>query len=306
MTTIDAHEPDIEPAGTGWRPVCSCGFRAFITHDTEDGALRAARNHAAASAPRPDGRYSVELDGDAVAVRCAQHPAEPLARFPGGLSPAAWTGARPSCPTWYESTTGGSTRTTAMADLLGEIRARDEAAVPLCTYRAPDGSVSATFSAEQQDRRTLLRLLDTAREELADALGRIDRVRSIHNHAECGNARCKLGGWCIGCDPNGDSGCDEHPWPCPTVLTLEPDAKLPDQYAAWVLKRDHDAVKAELERLRAENRLLNALRDRPAGQCGRVRPHAPHRWLPNRVALDCPGIPAPGAARDNDGENDDG
>ncbi len=122
----------------------------------------------------------------------------------------------------------------------------------------------------------------------------IERVRSIHNFAECGNVRCKLGGWCIGCDPNGDSGCDEHPWPCPTVLALDPDAKLPDQYAAWVLKRDHDAVVAERDRLRAENRLLDALRDHLPGQCGRVRPHAPHRWLPSRSALDCPGIPKPG------------
>lgn len=50
--------------------------------------------------------------------------------------------------------------------------------------------------------------------------------------------------------------------------------------------------------LDAENRLLRALRaDRcPDGQCSRVRSHAPHRWLPNRVALDCPGIPKPGEA----------
>jgi hypothetical protein len=54
---------------------------------------------------------------------------------------------------------------------------------------------------------------------------------------------------------------------------------------------------AELVRLRAENRLLNALRDHPPGQCGRVRPHTPHRWLPNRVALDCPGIPKSGEAQ---------
>jgi hypothetical protein len=49
--------------------------------------------------------------------------------------------------------------------------------------------------------------------------------------------------------------------------------------------------------LTAENRLLRALRDHPPGQCGRVRPHAPHRWLPNRVALECPGIPAAGEAQ---------
>lgn len=51
--------------------------------------------------------------------------------------------------------------------------------------------------------------------------------------------------------------------------------------------------------LDAENRLLRALRaDRcPDGQCSRVRPHAPHRWLPNRVALNCPGIPKPGEAQ---------
>lgn len=79
----------------------------------------------------------------------------------------------------------------------------------------------------------------------------IDRVRTIHHRAECSNVRCKLGGWCIGCAPEGGSGCDENPWPCPTVLALDPDAKLPDLYAAWVLRRDHDAVAAQRDLLRA-------------------------------------------------------
>ncbi len=79
------HEPGIEPAGSGWRPVCSCGFRAPLTHDTEDGALRAAQAHAAASAPRRGGRYSAELDAGTVHIRCALCPDEPLASFPGGL-----------------------------------------------------------------------------------------------------------------------------------------------------------------------------------------------------------------------------
>jgi hypothetical protein len=50
---------------------------------------------------------------------------------------------------------------------------------------------------------------------------------------------------------------------------------------------------AENDRLTAENRLFHALRDQPPGKCGRTRPHPPHRWLPSRTALDCPGIPAP-------------
>ena len=70
------HEPGIEPAGDAWRPVCSCGFRAPLTHDTETGAMRAAQTHATVSTPPPPGRYSAVLDGDTV------HPDEPLAGFP--------------------------------------------------------------------------------------------------------------------------------------------------------------------------------------------------------------------------------
>jgi hypothetical protein len=76
------HEPGIEPAGTAWRPVCSCGFRAPLTHDTETGALRAAQTHAAVSTALPPGRYSAVLDGDTVHIRCAVHPDESLASFP--------------------------------------------------------------------------------------------------------------------------------------------------------------------------------------------------------------------------------
>jgi hypothetical protein len=63
------------------------------------------------------------------------------------------------------------------------------------------------------------------------------------------------------------------------------------------LAPDVNAVLAALDRLHAENRLHEALRDRPPGTCGRVRAHAPHRWLPSRSALDCPGIPWAGAAQ---------
>jgi hypothetical protein len=87
------------------------------------------------------------------------------------------------------------------------------------------------------------------RAEKAEAA--VERVRTIHHHVECSNVHCKTGGWCVGCDPTGSDDCSEHPWPCPTVLALDPDATLPDQYAAWVLKRDHDRLQAKLERVRA-------------------------------------------------------
>jgi len=76
------HQPGAEPAGTGWRPVCSCGFSAPLTHDTEAGAMRAAQAHAKACVPPPQGRYSAVLDGDTVHIRCAAHPGDPLASFP--------------------------------------------------------------------------------------------------------------------------------------------------------------------------------------------------------------------------------
>jgi len=82
------HEPGAEPAPDGgWRPVCSCGFRAPLTHNTEERARRGAARHAAVSAPMPPGRYSAELDADGatVHIRCAQHPDEPLASFPDGV-----------------------------------------------------------------------------------------------------------------------------------------------------------------------------------------------------------------------------
>lgn len=73
------HEPGIEPADSGWRPVCSCGFRAPLTHDTEADAMRAAETHAAASSPRPEGRYEAErTDEHTIVVRCRQHPDTPL------------------------------------------------------------------------------------------------------------------------------------------------------------------------------------------------------------------------------------
>jgi hypothetical protein len=65
--------------------VCSCGFRAPLTHATQGGALRAAQVHAAVSATQPAGRYTVELDAGSVVIRCTRHPAEPLAAFPDSL-----------------------------------------------------------------------------------------------------------------------------------------------------------------------------------------------------------------------------
>lgn len=78
------HEPGIEPADTGWRPVCSCGFSAPLTHDTETGAMGAAQTHAAVSSALAPGRYSAVLVGDTVHIRCDMHPDEPLASFPAG------------------------------------------------------------------------------------------------------------------------------------------------------------------------------------------------------------------------------
>jgi hypothetical protein len=79
------HEPGTEPADVGWRPACSCGFRAPLTHGTEDAALRAAQTHAAVSAPGRYGRYTAELDAGTVHIRCALCPGKPLASFPNGL-----------------------------------------------------------------------------------------------------------------------------------------------------------------------------------------------------------------------------
>lgn len=57
------------------------------------------------------------------------------------------------------------------------------------------------------------------RAEQAEAA--LERVRNLHRPAECANARCKLGQWCIGCDPDGLDDCGEHPWPCPTIHALD-------------------------------------------------------------------------------------
>lgn len=70
------HEPTTEPAEPatkGFHPTCSCGFRALLTSDTEEGALRRARVHADVSTPRPDGRYALTAyDGPA----CLNHEIE--------------------------------------------------------------------------------------------------------------------------------------------------------------------------------------------------------------------------------------
>lgn len=100
---------------------------------------------------------------------------------------------------------------------------------------------------------------DAMSQPLGTSQAAVERVRTIHHHVECSNVHCKTGGWCIGCDPTGSDDCSEHPWPCPTVLALDPGATLPDQYATWVLKRDHDRQIAEVEaaigRVRAVHRV---------------------------------------------------
>jgi hypothetical protein len=72
------HAAAPEPAETGYRAACSCGFRAPLTHDTEDAALRAADVHVAISTPRPPSRYMADMNGDDTAVFCVQHPDPPL------------------------------------------------------------------------------------------------------------------------------------------------------------------------------------------------------------------------------------
>jgi len=57
-----------------------------------------------------------------------------------------------------------------MTDLLAEIRARDA-----LKGHSPAG---VTMTQAEADRRTLLRLLDATREELAAALGKIDRLNA--------------------------------------------------------------------------------------------------------------------------------
>jgi hypothetical protein len=67
------HEPAVEQVANSFHPTCSCGFRALLTSDTEEGALRRARVHADVSTPRPDGRYVLTAyDGPA----CLNHEIE--------------------------------------------------------------------------------------------------------------------------------------------------------------------------------------------------------------------------------------
>ncbi len=114
------------------------------------------------------------------------------------------------------------------ADPLGEIRARDAAAVPLCTYRHPDGSVSATFSAEQEDRRTLLRLLDRAR---GDRFAMLDVLAEL---VACDGRECDL-------DATGE--CRPHGYP-----TTEAGVPCPYQRARDMLA----AAAPELDRRRQQ------------------------------------------------------
>lgn len=177
-----------------------------------------------------------------------------------------------------------------MTDLIGEIRARDEHAAPLCAYRQPDGTVSSTFSAEQEDRRTLLRLLDATREELADALGRIDTLTDRVITTE--TARTDAA------DLQRELDEMRRVW-ADTPTTEAAVAKLRE----WVPDYEDGAMMVampvatarrllgELDRLAAESRLVHAIinQDRP-GSCGRATVHKPHNWLPPRSAVHCPGL----------------
>lgn len=69
-------------------------------------------------------------------------------------------------------------------------------------------------SLRAECRRVGIPVADTAEEKLA-------RVRALHHRAECVNVRCKTGGWCIGCDPDGSEDCEENPWPCATIRALD-------------------------------------------------------------------------------------
>ncbi|MFJ4847578.1 hypothetical protein [Streptomyces sp. NPDC088733] len=75
--------------------------------------------------------------------------------------------------------------------------------------------------------RDALTALDAARRSaggLQAALhterARVARVRELHQPAPCGNARCKEGQWCFGCDPD-RATCADAPWPCPTITALD-------------------------------------------------------------------------------------
>lgn len=72
------HVAGVEPAGAGYRPACSCGFRAPLTHATEDGALRAAGVHVGVSTPQAPSRYMADMNGGDAVVFCVEHPDPPL------------------------------------------------------------------------------------------------------------------------------------------------------------------------------------------------------------------------------------
>lgn len=67
---------------------------------------------------------------------------------------------------------------------------------------------------------------ETERRRAETAKAAVDRVRALHQPAECVNVRCKLKQWCIGCDPHGIEDCNENPWPCPTITALDQTAPL--------------------------------------------------------------------------------
>jgi hypothetical protein len=104
--------------------------------------------------------------------------------------------------------------------------------------------------ASHEERRKLQEMLGREYEATQRAEATIERVRAIHNRAECGNVRCEHGGWCIGCDPNADSSCSENPWPCPTIRALEGEQDGADSYAAMVnAPLRPETIKALRERL---------------------------------------------------------
>lgn len=61
--------PPTEP-GTAFRPACSCGWAAELTHDTEEGARRAGEAHAAVNSPREPGRYVMDFEDGWITLRC--------------------------------------------------------------------------------------------------------------------------------------------------------------------------------------------------------------------------------------------
>lgn len=50
--------------GTAYRPTCSCGWEATLTHDTEEGAQRAGEVHVTVSMPPQASRYVLAANGD--------------------------------------------------------------------------------------------------------------------------------------------------------------------------------------------------------------------------------------------------